>query len=161
MTTPRKTPQELAYSIARAVEQRDGAAMAALFTEDGVYHDVFYGAFTGRVAIAGLVDDWIYRAARECRWQMFDPISDGTTLYVRYTWSYISTLPEANGKRVGFDGVSIMKLRDGLVSEYREIANSGPALLDIGFPPERVAKILKRQGDALRASPDYARHRAP
>jgi hypothetical protein len=27
-----------------AVEQRNGAAFAALFTEDGVYHDVFYGA---------------------------------------------------------------------------------------------------------------------
>ncbi len=30
-----------------AVEQRNGAAFAELFTEDGVYHDVFYGAFTG------------------------------------------------------------------------------------------------------------------
>jgi hypothetical protein len=31
-----------------AVEQRNGAAFAALFAEDGVYHDVFYGAFEGR-----------------------------------------------------------------------------------------------------------------
>jgi ketosteroid isomerase-like protein len=155
------TPQELAYGVARAVENRDGAAMAALFTDDGVYHDVFYGAFEGRAKIEELVNDWIYRAATQCRWQMYDPVSDGKTLYVRYTWSYVSTLPEAQGKRVGFDGVSIMKLRDGLISEYREIANSGPALLDIGFPPERVAKILKRQGEALQRSPDYARHREP
>lgn len=155
------TPQELARSVAKAVENRDGAAMAALFTEDGVYHDVFYGAFAGRARIAELVNDWIYRAARECRWEVFDPISDGKTLYFRYTWSYVSTLPEANGRRVGFDGVAILKLRDNLIAEYREIANSGPALLDIGFPPDRVAKILRRQGDALKASPDYARHRAP
>ena len=31
-----------------AVEQRNGRAFAELFTEDGVYHDVFYGAFAGR-----------------------------------------------------------------------------------------------------------------
>jgi len=31
-----------------AVEQHDGNAFADLFTEDGVYHDVFYGAFKGR-----------------------------------------------------------------------------------------------------------------
>ena len=31
-----------------AVERRNGAAFADLFTEDGVYHDVFYGAFAGR-----------------------------------------------------------------------------------------------------------------
>jgi len=28
-------------------------------------------------------------------------------LYAYYTFSYVSTLPEAKGKRVGFDGVSI------------------------------------------------------
>ena len=31
----------------RAVERRDGSAVAALFTEDGVYHDEFYGRFRG------------------------------------------------------------------------------------------------------------------
>ena len=50
------------------------------------------------------------------------------------------------GKRVGFNGASIMRLEDGLIAEYREFANSGPALLAIGFPPERVARILARQG---------------
>ena len=31
-----------------AVEHRDGKAFAALFAEDGVYDDVFYGTFAGR-----------------------------------------------------------------------------------------------------------------
>jgi hypothetical protein len=151
--------QELVTGVTKAVETRDGARMAALFTENGVYHDVFYGAFEGRERISELVNDWIYRHARDCRWVMFDPVSDGRTLYARYTWSYVSTLPEAKGKRVGFEGVSIMKLEGGLIAEYREIANTGPALLDIGFPPERVGKILSRQGEALKGSPDFARHR--
>jgi hypothetical protein len=32
-------------TFCEAVERRDGKAFAELFTEDGVYHDVFYGAF--------------------------------------------------------------------------------------------------------------------
>ncbi len=67
-----------------AVEQRDGQSFAALFTEDGVYHDVFYGAFEGRVKIADMVDDWFYRTAEDFRWDMHTPVSDGTTLYARY-----------------------------------------------------------------------------
>jgi ketosteroid isomerase-like protein len=153
-----KTPQQLAESVAHAVDTRDGAAMAALFTEDGVYHDVFYGEFAGRARITELVNDWIYRAARDTHWDMFDAVSDGERLYARYVWSYVSTLPEAGGKRVAFEGVCMLKLRDGLITEYREIANTAPALLDIGFPPERVAKIMGRQDAAFKARPEVAAH---
>src|SRR4029078_8609141 len=83
---------------------------ATLFTEDGVYHDVFYGAFKGREKIAEMIDDWFHRTARDFVWKRFWPVIDGTMLYVYYTFSYVSSLPEAKGKRVGFDGVSIMRL---------------------------------------------------
>ena len=82
-----------------AVEQRNGAAFAALFTEEGVYHDAFYGAFAGRAKIAEMIDDWFYRTATDFRWDMHTPVSDGQTLYARYTFSYRSLLPEANGAR--------------------------------------------------------------
>src|SRR5689334_22621017 len=61
-----------------AVERRDGKVFARLFTEDGVYHDVFYGAFKGREKIAEMIDDWFHRTARDFRWEMFRPVSDGT-----------------------------------------------------------------------------------
>jgi ketosteroid isomerase-like protein len=143
-----------------AVERRDGKAFARLFTEDGVYHDVFYGAFEGRKKIAEMVDDWFHRTARDFRWEMFRPVSDGKTLYAYYTFSYVSTLPEAKGKRVGFDGVSIMTLRDGKIAEYREVANSSLGLLEIGFAPERVAKILAKEGAHLKKQPEWRRHLA-
>ena len=38
--------------FAAAVEANDGAGLAALFTEDGVYEDGFFGAYTGPAAIA-------------------------------------------------------------------------------------------------------------
>ena len=141
-----------------AVERRDGEAFAALFTDDGVYHDVFYGAFNGRAKIAELIDDWFYRTATDFRWDMHAPVSDGETLYARYTFSYRSTLPEAKGARVMFEGVAIMKIRDGTIEEYREVANTAPAFVDMNFAPERIAKILAKQALELRARPEMRRH---
>jgi len=141
-----------------AVERHDGKAFAALFTEDGVYHDVFYGAFKGRGKIAEMIDDWFYRTATDFRWDMHAPVTDGETLYARYTFSYRSTLPEARGARAMFEGVSIMKLRDGLIAEYHEVANTATGFVDMNFAPERIAKIMAKQGAALKARPEMARH---
>ena len=149
----------LLKSFCTAVERHDGKGLAELFTEEGVYHDVFYGAFRGREKIAEMIDDWFYRTARDFRWEMFRPVSDGRTLYAYYTFSYVSTLPEAEGRRVGFEGVSIMTLRDGKIAEYREVATSGIGLLEMGFAPERVAKILSKEATLIKARPEWARHR--
>jgi uncharacterized protein (TIGR02246 family) len=141
-----------------AVEQRNGKAFADLFTEDGVYHDVFYGAFAGREKIAAMIDDWFYRTAEDFRWDMHVPVSDGETLYARYTFSYRSTLAEAKGARAMFEGVAIMTLRDGKIAGYHEVANTAPAFVDMNFAPERIAKIAAKQGTALKARPEMKRH---
>jgi ketosteroid isomerase-like protein len=148
----------LLKAFCSAVERRDGKAFAALFTSDGVYHDVFYGAFKGSEKIAEMIDDWFYRTATDFRWDMHTPVSDGERLYARYTFSYRSNLPEAKGARVMFEGVSIMKLRDGLIAEYHEVANTAPGFVDMNFAPERIAKIAAKQGAELKARPEMARH---
>jgi ketosteroid isomerase-like protein len=150
----------LLQRFCQAVEGKDGAGVAALFTEDGVYHDLFYGAFEGRARVAELIDDRFYETATDFRWDMHDPVFDGRTLYVRYTFSYRSLLPEADGNRAMFEGVAIMQIDGGLIAEYREVANTGPAFVDMHFTPERIATILERQGAALKARPEMARHLA-
>ena len=123
---------KLLRTFCDAVEQRNGKVLAELFTEDGVYHDVFYGAFEGRAKIAAL--------------------------YARYTFSYRSTLPEAKGGRAMFEGVAIMTLRDGKISAYHEVANTASAFVDLNFAPERIAKIVAKQGAALKARAEMQRH---
>ena len=145
-------------SFCAAVERRDGRAFAGLFTEDGVYHDVFYGAFKGRAAIAGMIDDHFYRTARDFRWDMHAPVSDGETLYARYTFSYRSLLPEAEGARVMFEGVAIMTLRERLIADYREVANTAPAFVAMNFAADRIAKIAAKQGAELKTRPEMQRH---
>ena len=154
-------PTALLTAFCRHVEAGDGAAFATLFAEDGVYHDVFYGAFQGRARIAAMLTDWFHRDARDFRWDMHQPVFDGTTLYARYVFSFTSKLAGAEGRRAMFEGVSIMTIRDGLIADYREVANPGPGLLDLGFPAERVAKILTREGKALKARPEAERHLPP
>jgi ketosteroid isomerase-like protein len=153
-------PTAMLRAFCDAVERRDGIAFAALFTEDGVYHDVFYGTFAGREKIAAMLDDWFYRTATDFRWDMHTPVSDGETLYARYTFSYRSTLPEAQGARAMFEGVAIMTLRDGGIVTYREVANTATAFADMNFAAERVAKIAAKQAVALKARPEMKRHLA-
>jgi ketosteroid isomerase-like protein len=141
-----------------AVEGRDGKAFADLFTEDGVYHDVFYGAFEGRAKIAEMIDERFYSTASDFRWDMHSPVSDGETLYARYTFSYRSELPEAKGARAMFEGVAIMKLHGGKIACYHEVANTATGFVDMNFAPERIAKIVAKQGAALKARPEMARH---
>jgi limonene-1,2-epoxide hydrolase len=145
-------------SFCDAVERRDGRGFAELFTEDGIYHDVFYGAFQGRAQIAGMIDDHFYRTATDFRWDMHAPVCDGERLYARYTFSYRSLLPEAKGARAMFEGVAIMTLRDGHIADYREVANTAPAFVDMNFAPERIARIAARQGAELKARPEMLRH---
>jgi limonene-1,2-epoxide hydrolase len=152
------TPENLLRAFTSGVEQRNGRAVAALFTEDGRYHDVFYGTFAGRERIAALIDDWFHRDAADFRWDMHAPVSDGRTLYARYVFSYRSTLPGAEPGRVAFEGVAILRLEDGKIVDYSEVANTGPALTRLGFAAERVVKLLRRQDQDLRGRAEAARH---
>ena len=56
------------------------------------------------------------------------------------------------------EGVSVMQLRDGLIATYHEIANTAPAFVDLNFAPERIAKIVGRQGAALKARDEMKMH---
>ncbi len=51
-----------------------------------------------------------------------------------------------------------MRLRGEQIVEYREVANVGPTLVALGFAPQRVCKILAREGEQLKQDPTFARH---
>ena len=67
-------------------------------------------------------------------------------------------IAKAKGARAMFEGVAIMALRDGMIAEYHEVANTAPAFVDLSFAPERIAKIVAKQGAALKARPEMQRH---
>lgn len=148
----------LMEAFAGAAVAGDGARLAELFTEDGVYHDVFYGEFRGRAAIADMLENRFHRDAGNFRWDMHDPVRSGDIGYVRYVFSYDSKLEGCEGRRGLFEGVGILRLDGDLIRDYREVANVGPGLVALGFAPERIAKILGREAQALAARDDARGH---
>jgi hypothetical protein len=130
--------------MTRAVCSGDPEGAAACFTPDGVYHDGFYGEFSGRAEIARMVRELFYRDARDFAWELFDAVSDGRVGYARYVFSYVPKIPGSEGRRVGFAGISCCELEDGLIRRYREIFERAPVLAKLGFSDERILKAVKR-----------------
>ena len=104
---------QLLKDFAAAVEVGDGKALAALFTEDGVYDDIFYGEFHGRAAIRDMVEKIFWRDAREFLWEFRNPVASEEIGYASWLFSYTSTTKHNNGRRCGFEGVGVFHLRDG------------------------------------------------
>ena len=127
-----------------SAESGDGARFARHFTEDGVYHDYIYGPHTGRADIAHMMQDLFHRDAADYRWEMFDPVFDGTQGYAWSLSSFTSTIEQFKGQRVVIDGMSRFILRDGLIAEYRESVNGGVAMAQLGVEPDRMTKVFKR-----------------
>jgi hypothetical protein len=80
-----------------AVVANDGEGLASLFTEDGTYEDGFFGAHSGRTAIAAMLQRF-HDTGRDYFWEFLDPVSDGVIGYARFRFSYASLLPEAAGR---------------------------------------------------------------
>ncbi|MDE0691929.1 MAG: nuclear transport factor 2 family protein [Gammaproteobacteria bacterium] len=133
-----------------AVEAGDGAALASLFTEDGVYEDGFYGASSGRVEIADMLETKFWGHAEGFRWRMLEPVCDGGHGYARYVFSYRSKLPGVVGETVVFEGMSQFTFEGELIRRYREVFETGVAMAQLRFPAERIAKSLGRRAAALR-----------
>jgi hypothetical protein len=143
--------------MVEAVERGDGAGVRACFTEEGVYHDVFYGAFKG-ADITSLINDCFWRDASDFRWDIHDPVAAGGIGYARYVFSYRPTLQGVSEGRAIFEGVAICRMREGLIDEYREVARESVALAAMDFAPERIAKYLSKQNRELRSRTEAARH---
>jgi len=147
----------LISTMTQAASRGDGAATAACFTSDGVYHDCFYGSFQGE-AIAGMIENYFHRDAGNFLWDLHDPVDNGTTGYARYVFSYDSKLPEVQGKRAIFEGVSICRLEAGLIKEYKEVADSIAGLQQLGFDNDRLGKLIAREARALCARDESSHH---
>jgi hypothetical protein len=133
--------------FAAAVAANDGPGLAALFTADGVYADEFFGAHRGPAAIAAMLQRF-HETGRDYRWEFIDPVSDGRSGYARFRFSYRSRLPESGNRPVLFGGISAFRFDGGLISHYREAFDRGIALVQLGFPAERIRRILEKAAAA-------------
>src|SRR3954468_6349139 len=159
----RRSFADLLAAFTQAVAANNGAGLGALFAEDGVYQDEFFGAHRGRGAIAAMLQRF-HDTGSDYRWDFLDPVSarstdGGTTGYARFRFSYRSTLAESAGRPVLFEGISRFLLSEnGLIAHYGEAFDRGVALVQLGFPAERIRRIVEKAAEAQNETPEARAH---
>jgi steroid delta-isomerase-like uncharacterized protein len=141
----------LVERFAEAFNRRDVDGLLACFTEDATYRDLFYGPHAGQVALRGMFER-MFREGRDYHWQMDTIVMDVRRAAAEWTFSYTATaaVPRSEGRHVRFSGMSVFDLAGGDLDggrarAYREYADTGVALLQLGFAPESLAKVLSRR----------------
>jgi steroid delta-isomerase-like uncharacterized protein len=141
----------LVERFAEAFNRRDVDGLLGCFTEDATYRDLFYGPHAGQAALRGMFER-MFREGRDYRWQMDTIVMDARRAAAEWTFSYTATaaVPRSEGRRVRFSGMSVFELgagelEGGRARAYREYADTGVALLQLGFAPESLAKVLARR----------------
>jgi steroid delta-isomerase-like uncharacterized protein len=137
-------------SIVRAFEQafnrRDVDALVACFTPGATYTDGFYGEHAGSAKL-GEMFARMFREGRDYAWTMEQVVEASTRAAAEWSFSYVVTeaLPRSAGRKVRFRGMSLFELEGGKIAAYREYFDVGSALLQLGFTPESLAKVLARR----------------
>lgn len=130
----------------RAFNRQDVGALVACFTPGATYTDTFFGAHTGAAALRAMFER-MFREGRDYSWVMDAVVERGDAAAAEWTFGYVVTdaIPRSAGRRVRFRGMSLFELEGGRVARYREYFDEGVALLQLGFKPDSIARVLARR----------------
>jgi steroid delta-isomerase-like uncharacterized protein len=132
--------------FAKAFNQQDVRALVACFTESASYHDAFYGEHRGHAGL-GAMFERMFREGRDYSWAMDTVVESSDRAAAEWTFGYVVTdaVPRSAGRKIQFRGMSLFELTRGKISAYREYFDTGQALLQLGFAPDGIAKVLRRK----------------
>jgi steroid delta-isomerase-like uncharacterized protein len=136
--------------FADAFNQGDVKALVGLFTESGSYDDLFFGPHKGHAALREMFER-MFHEGKGYHWQFDTMIEDGRRAAGEWRFSYTvsDAVPRSAGRPVRFTGMSVFDLEGGKIAAYREYADTGVALLQLGFKPEGLAKVLAKRVPAV------------
>jgi steroid delta-isomerase-like uncharacterized protein len=131
----------------RAFNRQDVSVLVACFTPDGTYHDTFFGEHAGADQLRAMFER-MFREGRDYSWVMDTVVETRDTIAAEWTFGYVVTdaVPRSAGRFVRFRGMSLFELEGARIARYREYFDEGVALLQLGFKPESIAKVLARRG---------------
>ena len=142
--------QENVLSIVKEFEaafnRQDMDALVACFTPGSTYRDTFHGDYAGTAALRDMFER-MFREGRDYAWTMDTIVETPVRAASEWTLSYVVTeaVPRSAGRRIRFRGMSLFELEGGRIAAYREYVDTGVALLQLGFAPESLAKVLARR----------------
>jgi len=129
-----------------AFNRQDVGRLLACFTPGATYVDTFLGAHTGTVALRAMFER-MFREGREYSWTMDVVVETPTAAAAEWTFGYVVTeaVPRSAGRPVRFRGMSVFELEHDRIAAYREYFDEGLALLQLGFKPDSIARVLARR----------------
>ena len=132
--------------FASAFNRADVGALVACFTEGASYRDNFYGEHRGHAGLRAMFER-MFREGRDYCWVMDRVVEVPERATAEWTFGYVvsDAVPRSTGRKIGFRGMSLFELEHGKIAAYREYFDVGQALLQLGFAPEALAKVLRRK----------------
>jgi steroid delta-isomerase-like uncharacterized protein len=129
-----------------AFNRRDVDGLVACFTPDATYRDNFFGDHAGAAQLREMFAR-MFREGRDYVWTMNVVVEAPERAAAEWTFSYVATeaIPRSAGRKVRFRGMSVFELSSGRIAAYREYFDTGVALLQLGFAPASMAKVLSRR----------------
>ena len=129
-----------------AFNRAEVEALVACFTPAGRYVDNFFGAHAGHPELREMFAR-MFHEGRDYRWTMDAIVETQTRAAAEWTFAYVvsDAIPRSAGRRITFRGMSLFELADGKIADYREHFDVGAALLQLGFKPESLARVLARK----------------
>lgn len=137
-------------SVVRAFEtafnRQDVDALLACFTERATYRDNFYGEHAGKDSLRSMFQR-MFREGHDYHWSMDVVVESPTAATAEWTFSYVvsEAVPRSAGRKIRFNGMSVYELEAHRIARYREYFDTGVALLQLGFAPESLVKVLQRR----------------
>jgi steroid delta-isomerase-like uncharacterized protein len=129
-----------------AFNRQDVEGLVACFTSTGTYRDNFFGDHAGTQALRGMFAR-MFHEGRDYVWSMDAVVETPVRAASEWTFSYVvsEAVPRSAGRVIRFRGMSLFELEGGRIAAYREYFDLGAALLQLGFAPESIAKVLARR----------------
>jgi steroid delta-isomerase-like uncharacterized protein len=132
--------------FAAAFNRRDVDALLQCFTESATYRDNFYGEHAKHAGLRAMFER-MFREGRDYAWTMERVIESATAAGAEWTFSYVVSdgVPRSAGRKIVIHGMSLFEIERGKIAAYREYFDTGVALLQLGFAPEALVKVLRRR----------------
>ena len=136
----------IVQDFADAFNRQDVDSLVGCFTPGGTYIDNFFGPHAGHAALRAMFAR-MFHEGTAYRWAMDVVVDTPARAAAEWTFSYVVTdaIPRSAGRAVRFRGMSLFELEGGKIAAYREYFDTGAALLQLGFAPESIAKVLARK----------------
>ena len=129
-----------------AFNRRDVEALVACFTPTGSYVDNFFGPHAGHPALSSMFTR-MFHEGRDYRWTMDVIVDTPSRAAAEWTFGYVvsDAIPRSAGRSVRFKGMSLFEFESGKIAAYREYFDTAAALLQLGFKPESLARVIARK----------------